>query len=62
MKRTIRVKFTESSKAVTAETLIQYETENDRFYPRNEEIEQECRELFESAQKYATKKTMEKLR
>jgi len=50
-----RVKFTEQSKAVVAEVLIEGEEEK-------EIILTEAKTLFEAAQRYATTKTMQKMR
>ena len=58
MNKTVRVKFTEQSKAVTSETLIEYSGDN---CPSNEEILKECSILSDQALKESAMKTLRKV-
>lgn len=59
MDKDIKVSYTEQSKAVTTSVSIDYYGSKEEI-PSNEDILIETQKLFEEAQRYSTRKTMEK--
>lgn len=57
MKKRVKIGFTESSKAITAATTIEWLLESDESFINNEALE-EAKELFDAAQKWAAQETM----
>jgi len=59
MKTTIKVSYSENSKAVLAETKI--EVEHDGIVLNSDDVLKASNELFEKAQKYALTKSMQRI-
>lgn len=59
MNKTIKVDYTEQSKAVTTSIKVEYSGED---IPSNEEILKESQKLYEDASKYSVVKSMQKAR
>lgn len=59
MQKTIKIGYTEQSKSVVADAKVEY-TGDTAELPSNDEMIAEAQEVFDKAQRYATKKTMEK--
>jgi hypothetical protein len=57
MKR-VKIGFTESSKAVTADVDIEYSGDN---LPDNDAILKETRDLYDKAEEFSRKKTIQRL-
>jgi hypothetical protein len=55
----IKIGFTESSKAVTASVDVEYTGSTD--LPSNDEILKEARDLYDKAEEFSRKKTIQKL-
>ena len=57
MEKTVKVGFTENTKAVTVDVKVEYSGEE---VPTNEEIRKESEQLYEEASKFSARKTMQK--
>lgn len=61
MKTTIKISYSENSKAVLAETKIEVEQDSSEGNPNFQEIQEKAKEIFKDAQDYALKQTMRRL-
>ena len=59
MDKTIKLEFIESSKAVSASVKLEYSGKPEEI--DNKSILEESKQLFEEANKYSKRKTMEKM-
>ena len=59
MDKTLKIEFIESSKAVSASVKLEYSGKSDEL--DNTSILEESKQLFEEANKYSKRKTMEKM-
>lgn len=57
MKKTIKIKFSEQSKVIVAETSIEYEGDD---VPTNDEVLVESKKLFEGASRFSGAKSVSK--
>ena len=58
MKTTIKIAYSENSKAVLAETKLEIEQDSSEGNPDFSQIQAKAKEIFEDAQNYALTKTM----
>lgn len=61
LQKKIKVSYNEQSKAVTTDAVVEYSGETNEV-PNNEDVVKEVQELFDHAQRYSIRKTMEKNR